>query len=35
MGIAADLQGRLAIYDAPNTPFEIRLFPVRAPKAVW
>ena len=32
MSIAADLQGRLAVYDAPNKPFEIRLFPVRAPK---
>ncbi len=33
MGIAADLQGRLAVYDAPGRPFEIRLFPVRAPRA--
>ena len=33
MGIANDLQGRLAVYDAPNKPFEIRLFPVRAPRA--
>ncbi|MBL0144155.1 MAG: zinc-binding dehydrogenase [Betaproteobacteria bacterium] len=32
MAIAADLMGRLAIYDAPNKPFEIRLFPVRAPR---
>jgi len=32
MGLAADLQGRLAVYDAPNRPFEIRLFPVRSPR---
>ena len=25
--------GRLAVYDAPNKPFEIRRFPVRAPRA--
>ncbi len=25
--------GRLAVYDAPNQPFEIRMFPVRAPRA--
>ena len=25
--------GRLAVYDAPNQPFEIRRFPVRAPRA--
>ena len=24
--------GRLAVYDAPNKPFEIRRFPVRAPR---
>jgi putative phosphonate catabolism associated alcohol dehydrogenase len=29
---AAHGQGRLAVYDAPNRPFEIRLFPVRAPR---
>ncbi|NJD87842.1 MAG: zinc-binding dehydrogenase [Betaproteobacteria bacterium] len=33
MAIPADLKGRLAVYDAPNRPFEIRLFPVRAPRA--
>ncbi|MDH5263845.1 MAG: zinc-binding dehydrogenase [Betaproteobacteria bacterium] len=33
MPIAADLQGRLAVYDAPGRPFEIRLFPVREPRA--
>ena len=33
MGIAEDLKGRLAVYDAPNRPFEIRLFPVREPRA--
>jgi putative phosphonate catabolism associated alcohol dehydrogenase len=32
MSIPADLEGRLAVYDAPNRPFEIRLFPVRAPR---
>jgi putative phosphonate catabolism associated alcohol dehydrogenase len=32
MAIRAGLQGRLAVYDAPNRPFEIRLFPVRAPR---
>ena len=25
--------GRLAVYDAPGKPFEIRRFPVRAPRA--
>jgi len=25
--------GRLAVYDAPNKPFEIRRFPIRAPRA--
>jgi putative phosphonate catabolism associated alcohol dehydrogenase len=24
--------GRLAVYDAPNKPFEIRMFPIRAPR---
>ena len=33
MSIAADLMGKLAVYDAPGRPFEIRLFPVRAPRA--
>jgi putative phosphonate catabolism associated alcohol dehydrogenase len=33
MAIAAGLKGRLAVYDAPGRPFEIRLFPVRAPRA--
>lgn len=28
-----DRQGRIAVYDAPNGPFEIRLFPVRPPRA--
>ena len=32
MGVPASLMGRLAVYDAPNAPFEIRLFPVRAPR---
>lgn len=27
------LTGRLAVYDAPNTPFAIRSFPIRAPRA--
>ena len=26
-------QGKLAVYDAPNKPFEIRLFPIRPPRA--
>ncbi len=25
--------GRLAVYDAPNPPFEVRSFPIRAPRA--
>jgi len=25
--------GRLAVYDAPNKPFEIRRFPIRTPRA--
>lgn len=33
MALPSDLMGRLAVYDAPNRPFEIRLFPVRAPRA--
>lgn len=33
MAVALGLMGRLAVYDAPNQPFEIRLFPVRAPRA--
>jgi putative phosphonate catabolism associated alcohol dehydrogenase len=32
MDILADLKGRLAVYDAPGKPFEIRLFPVRSPR---
>jgi putative phosphonate catabolism associated alcohol dehydrogenase len=31
--VAEARQGRLAVYDAPNAPFEIRLFPVRPPRA--
>jgi putative phosphonate catabolism associated alcohol dehydrogenase len=26
-------QGRLAVYDAPNKPFELRMFPIREPRA--
>ncbi|MBX3714691.1 MAG: zinc-binding dehydrogenase [Burkholderiales bacterium] len=33
MAIPHGLMGRLAVYEAPNRPFEIRLFPVRAPRA--
>jgi len=33
MATAPGLQGRLAVYDAPGKPFEIRLFPVRPPRA--
>ena len=25
-------QGKLAVYDAPGKPFEIRMFPIRPPK---
>lgn len=32
MSIAEQIQGRLAVYDAPNQPFQIRLFPVRPPR---
>ena len=32
MGIPANLQGRVAVYEAPGRPFEIRLFPVRPPR---
>jgi putative phosphonate catabolism associated alcohol dehydrogenase len=31
--IARAIEGRIAVYDAPNKPFEVRLFPVRAPRA--
>jgi putative phosphonate catabolism associated alcohol dehydrogenase len=33
MATPSGLMGRLAVYDAPGKPFEIRLFPVRAPRA--
>ena len=33
MAVAPGLMGRLAVYDAPGRPFEIRLFPVRPPRA--
>jgi alcohol dehydrogenase len=33
MATPSGLQGRLAVYDAPAQPFEIRLFPVRSPRA--
>jgi putative phosphonate catabolism associated alcohol dehydrogenase len=32
MATPPGLQGRLAVYEAPNRPFEIRLFPVRPPR---
>ncbi|MGE0358491.1 MAG: zinc-binding dehydrogenase [Burkholderiales bacterium] len=33
MSLAPGLEGRLAVYDAPGGPFEIRRFPVRPPRA--
>jgi len=30
--MAAVTSGRIAVYDAPNKPFEIRLFPIREPR---
>lgn len=32
MEISTPRQGKIAVYDAPNQPFELRLFPVRDPK---
>jgi len=32
MAVPGERSGRLAVYDAPNAPFEIRRFPVRPPR---
>lgn len=33
MAAALVTSGKLAVYDAPNKPFEIRMFPIRPPRA--